>query len=84
MGWLKRGIGIAEVAAGALTANPAIAIKGGADIAGSFGDKKPMGTATPATQRQVPAVSGPPMSASSIEESRSQGRSRIQSIYKYP
>lgn len=91
MSILKKVIGGAKIAgamalgatgAGAGTAIP-LAASGASDLAAS--DPKPIGQSTPATQRQVGnAASGPPMSASSVEDARGQGQKRMKSIYNYP
>ncbi len=87
MGWLKRGIGIAEVAAGALTwpAGASLVAKGGADVATSFGNGKKPGVSVPSQTRSVDVGNVPPMPtiAKSLPQDRIQRRSRMKTVYGY-
>lgn len=91
MGWGKRIKGIAEAAGGAaltfLTpggqgAGTKLMAQGGADIAGSYGDKKAAGQVFPGQTRTI--GTGPQPPAASLEDSRGQNKTRMKSIYNYP
>lgn len=82
MGWGKRIIGGIKAGVGIATGNPAMAISGGADIAGSFGGAKPGGIVSAGQVRSI--GSGPQPPAASLDDSRGQNRTRMKSIYNYP
>ncbi len=94
MGILKKILGGAKIVAGVATANPALAIGGGAEIAGDIGKKgggggsrgsksqavAPQVAAAPHIPATLPPIT-PPMSASSLDEARAQDKARMKRSY---
>ncbi len=93
MGILKKILGGAKIVAGIATANPALAIGGGTEIAGDILKKRGGGTRGSKSQATAPQIAAaphipatlppitPPMSAGSLDEARAQDKARMKRSY---
>lgn len=83
----KKIAGSAIAAAGALTGNPALALKGGSMVAGDFasdateGKKKPQVVISEGKQTVIPGATPPPKVAHSLDERRIMNRERMSRVY---